>query len=585
MAAGSDYAYCVVMPQAERTLAAALQHEHFAGEDWAKIRFIAAHLTEALSGMHANGLLHGDVKPLNAVRHDGRWRLIDLDCACVLGEPFGSKQPSTGYCPPEMARVIRAAKSDGAELGSAAMQAALATYTADAAYDMWSLGVVLYQLFTTGKTLFHSDQNDDVDGPELDRVCKWNASAQTRALGAKLRQSVGEAAYDLLFKLLEPDAASRAAHFNGAVDGILMHPFFMHGTDLGAQAVAELKKLNRTVSRVERQLGSVEGKLDEIATKLDEILSQLKAQSRMTRELLSKEHDLPTYIVLLPKARGSESKAGRGGLSAATTAVRRVIDNPGTIFNDTLVMHFVDPVSLEFADTNGGDGFEITHPKKWVVKAAPYLSLGLAVLSAAAAVGRVAGFPVPNVAGVALMYLDSATQELANIRGEAATAIADALHLDRDALAQELEGLASDVTERAEAFVEGVKSAPDSAERLDLRRKAVALGATELRALLDATHKGWADKCGLVRVTSEKDGYTEWVLPEHVDCFNEKGIASLGTATDSGEEQAAKAQAELKRLQQSSLKSQRTSTVPPLDTSTSSSNRAPAQSSSTCVIC
>jgi hypothetical protein len=183
------------------------------------------------------------------------------------------------------------------------------------------------------------------------------------------------------------------------------------------------------------------------------------------------------------------------------------------------------------------------------------------------------------------MYLDSATQELANIRGEAATAIADALHLDRDALAQELEGLASDVTERAEAFVEGVKSAPDSAERLDLRRKAVALGATELRALLDATHKGWADKCGLVRVTSEKDGYTEWVLPEHVDCFNEKGIASLGTATDSGEEQAAKAQAELKRLQQSSLKSQRKSTVPPLDTSTSSSNRTPAQSSSTCVIC
>jgi len=380
----------------------------------------------------------------------------------------------------------------------------------------------------------------------------------------------------------------------------LMHPFFMHGTDLGVQAVAELKKLNRTVSRVERQLGSVEGKLDEIATKLDEILSQLKAQSRMTRELLSKAHDLPTYIVLLPKARDFESKAGtiRNGMNAATAAVRRVIDNPGSIFNDTLVMHFVDPVSLEFADTNGGDGFEITHPKKWVAKAAPYLSLGLAVLSAAAAVGRVAGFPVPNVAGVAMMYLDSATQELASIRGEAATAIADALHLDRDALAEELEGLTSDVTERAEAFVEGVKAAPDSAEGLeDVRRKAVALGATELRALLDVTHKGWVDKCGLVRVTS-KDGYTEWVLPEHVDCFKEKGIASLGTATYSGEERAAKAEAELKsgneratkaeaelkRLQQLSLDSQRTSTVPPVDT-TSSSKHTPVQSSSSCVIC
>jgi hypothetical protein len=334
---------------------------------------------------------------------------------------------------------------------------------------------------------------------------------------------------------------------------------------------------------VERQLGSVEGKLDEIATKLDEILSQLKAQSRMTRELLSKAHDLPTYIVLLPKVRGLESKAG-SGLSAATSAVRRVIDNPGSIFNDTLVMHFVDPVSLEFADTNGGDGFELTHPKKWVAKAAPYLSMGLAVLSVATAVGRVAGFPVPNVAGTGMMYLDSATQALANIRGEAATAIADALHLDRDALARELEGLASDVTERAEAFVEGVKAAPDSAERLDVRRKAVALGAAELRALLDATHKGWADRCGLVRITSPKDGYTEWVLPEHVDRFKENGIASLGTATKSGEERGAKAEAELKRLQRLSVGSQGTSALPPLVTT--SSNRTPgAQTSSSCVVC
>jgi hypothetical protein len=61
--------------------------------------------------------LHGDLKPLNVVRYDGRWRLIDLDCACDVGHPFGAKQPSTGYCPPEMARVVRDSLRGGAAPG------------------------------------------------------------------------------------------------------------------------------------------------------------------------------------------------------------------------------------------------------------------------------------------------------------------------------------------------------------------------------------------------------------------------------------------------------------------------------------
>jgi serine/threonine protein kinase len=213
-----------------------LQHERFAGQDWAKIRLIAAHLVEALSTMHIAGLLHGDVKPLNVVRHEGRWRLIDLDCACELGEPFGTKQPSTGYCPPEMARVIRDAKLAGATPGSAAMEVALAKYTADAAYDMWSLGAVLYQLFT-GVTLFQCDLDDDA--VNLNLVCKWNASTRTQKLGVKeLRPpptgKADAAVSDLLFKLLEPDPTMRAAHFLGAFYKVSEHPFFSIGTNLEA---------------------------------------------------------------------------------------------------------------------------------------------------------------------------------------------------------------------------------------------------------------------------------------------------------------------------------------------------------------
>jgi len=83
-------------------------------------------------------------------------------------------------------------------------------------------------------------------------------------------------------------------------------------------------------------------------------------------------------------------------------------------------------VSIEFAGTNGGEGFELTMPKKWVAKVAPYLSMGLAVVSAAAAAGRLAGFPVPDVAASAREFLDKVGQELAGLSGEAAEEVATA---------------------------------------------------------------------------------------------------------------------------------------------------------------
>jgi serine/threonine protein kinase len=80
-----------------------------------------------------------------------------------------------------MARVVRDAVLTGALPGDAAMAAALATYTADVAYDMWSFGVVLFQL-CTGKTLFHCDQHDDVAGAEMKRLCGRGLHSSTSRL-------------------------------------------------------------------------------------------------------------------------------------------------------------------------------------------------------------------------------------------------------------------------------------------------------------------------------------------------------------------------------------------------------------------
>ena len=130
------------------------------------------------------------------------------------------------------------------------------------------------------------------------------------------------------------------------------------------------------------------------------------------------------------------------------------------------MVHFIDPVTMKFAGTNDGEGFELTTPKEWVARVAPYLSLGLAVVAAAAAAGRLAGFPIPDVAGRAKEFLEKTGDELSKLRGQAAEMVSDALKLDPDAVAEQLDTLAADVSDRAEAYAEAGASLHTTITRL-----------------------------------------------------------------------------------------------------------------------
>ena len=204
----------IVLELAGRTLKHTIDHEHIAGKDLLAVRHIAAHMAKGLDNVHAKGGIHADFKPLNAVGDRDTWKIIDFDVFCTLGEPFGNKVPSSGYCPPEMARVLLQAMDDQGKVNGAN----LAKYTASVAYDLWSFGVVLYYL-CFGTPLWKTDTDDNIALSDLRKLAD---ALETGALRKVLNQALfyGErrdasidlkVASALLRKLLEPDPSKAGA--------------------------------------------------------------------------------------------------------------------------------------------------------------------------------------------------------------------------------------------------------------------------------------------------------------------------------------------------------------------------------------
>jgi eukaryotic-like serine/threonine-protein kinase len=105
---------------------------------------LGAHVAGALRHLHANGVLHLDLKPANVIAEHGRARLIDLSHA----RPPGRMRAGNGtwcYMAPEQAR--------GGEIGAPA--------------DVWGLGILLYAAAARTNPLADLADELDVDEPQL----------------------------------------------------------------------------------------------------------------------------------------------------------------------------------------------------------------------------------------------------------------------------------------------------------------------------------------------------------------------------------------------------------------------------------
>jgi len=157
-----EYPFLLVMEAAGRSLHAACSQERIAGYDPLAVVEIVRSIAHCIHTLHTHGVCHGDIKPRNVLRCDsGAWVLCDFDVSAKVGERIepGMKRGSSSYASVELAK--------GIFFNATAITAL--------SFDMWSLGVVLYEL-CTGQTLFKQDiANDDlVQFYDQIRLCAWN---------------------------------------------------------------------------------------------------------------------------------------------------------------------------------------------------------------------------------------------------------------------------------------------------------------------------------------------------------------------------------------------------------------------------
>ena len=150
---------------------------------------IAKQIAEALEAAHEAGVIHRDLKPANIkVREDRTVKVLDFGLAKALGpNPQGdpSQSPTLTVAATQMGVIIGTAAYMSPEQASGS--------TADKRADIWSFGVVLYEMLTgqrpfTGETVSHVLAGVLREEPAWGGLPDATPSPITRLLSRCLRQ-------------------------------------------------------------------------------------------------------------------------------------------------------------------------------------------------------------------------------------------------------------------------------------------------------------------------------------------------------------------------------------------------------------
>ena len=474
----ANYGYGVVMHAGDRNLQAIFNYE-YPGVD--AIKLMARQVLEALQYIHSKKVMHGDVKMLNVTRfnHDNRLRLIDFDASCpvdVDSSYAGAKFSSSCEMiyrletAAEIERVETYWQRSGiiydndesklAWFDKIAMRTyknysyciktfniqksddqSLLPYSlthASASIDIWSVGIMLYQL-ATGQSLVKIDRNDDiVSGEGYHTIYTWDDGI----CELRLKDVNDLTLRDLLSCMLRRDPEKRLS-----CSDLLNRPFFI-GTEptttttvtgtgpavstqqnqaanekllaLMQDVVASQTRIEERLERIDAKLVVIEGLSRQVRYELCQGFDTMKLYIKATVEVT-----VPTLFIITPARDKTfyaklKAEALSGGKSLSTKSkeffkqasqfydsVTNFDFSPTKSFmsllNDNYEMHLLCELCYEKVETPGVWPVPIENRKESLRRTLhsllPLARVGLGVakiVNGAAGVARIMGYPVPN---------------------------------------------------------------------------------------------------------------------------------------------------------------------------------------------
>jgi len=227
-----EHTFVCVLPCMETTLAEAMFNEELAGANVEEILRVSQSVASAVGHLHTLGIVHGDLRPRNIARVDGEWLLSDLSHASHAGDDV-SVGKAEAYLPPEVMALVLPSwgNTDAAATSPRGRSPTHVSCEASPTHDIWSLGVVLYEL-CTGSPLFNRVLIDEslVEVSDVISLASWqrlSPELMERVLHharkfnqcTRARQAL---AMDLIGLLLQGDPEQRPT----APVEIMSHPFF-----------------------------------------------------------------------------------------------------------------------------------------------------------------------------------------------------------------------------------------------------------------------------------------------------------------------------------------------------------------------
>jgi len=287
--------------------------------------------------------------------------------------------------------------------------------------------------------------------------------------------------------------------------------------ELGIAKPAHPGKQEKVLKQLARDMKEVKSDMKEMMSDVKDVLRLSEAHFKMLSTLLRGTEKLaPKLICFLPVQFKEQGKLHDW---------LRSFQHPKTWFSQRVRVFFIDPISLTLANTNGGDGFELVFPKEWVATALPYVKLGLTVLKVAAVAGKLAGFPViPDMKAVMGEWVDWQLEMVSKLNSLGLDKM-EKMMGDR----KSARGLLRKVDQKCEEMLTGKLDKALMSEGNMLGKELqvpLKKSLEELDTLLKQKYPRWKDECGLV-LSPSRDGSVEWVLPDHVKDFEEKGALQI----------------------------------------------------------